>query len=163
MDANEVIQQEQEYIPANSQLERARKIRRFNWFAVYLPVSLISLIGLLALILMIYLALVKPGEETLQTVSGFADAIAILGMIPLTLLCAVVPALLIIATIQARRKNRAPIRQFQKLMWRLESRIQAFDEPVNRLTTRIANPIITIQARSAFLGTIIRRLRGFFR
>jgi len=163
MGANEVIQQEQEYIPADSQLERVRRIRRFNYLAVYLPVGLISLIGLLTVILLIYLAVFQPREETLHTISGYSDALTILAMIPLLLLCAIVPTLLIIGSLQARKNGTAPIRRLQEFMWRFESRIQRVDQPIRRFESRITTPLIAYQAMIAYLGTLIRRLRGFFR
>ncbi len=163
MGVNEVIQQEQEYIPADSQLERVRRIRRFNWLAVYLPVGLISLIVLLTVILLIYLAIFRPRDETLQTISGYSDAFTILAMLPLLLLCAIMPSLLIFGGLQARKRGAAPIRRLQVLMWRLESRIRAADQPIRRLESRITTPLIAYQAMIAYLGTLIRRLRGFFR
>lgn len=163
MDVTDIAPQEQEYQPTDSQLERAAAIRKFNFRFVYLPIGLISLVVLLTVLALLYLALFPPNEETLQSISGLADAVTILGIMPLLLLCTIVPTLAVVATVQGKRRGIAPIRQLQLLLWRLDRGMTGLKRTIGRVAQKLANPFITIQAALAFVGSFLRRVASIFK
>jgi hypothetical protein len=163
MDMIEIAPPEQEYQPTVSQLERAAAIRRFNFRFVYLPIGLITLVVLVTVIGLIYLAIFPPNEETLNTISGMADAATILGIIPLLLLCAIIPTLAVVATVQGKRRGIAPILQLQLLFWRLDGAMSSLKQTIGRLAQKLANPFITIQAALAFVRSFLRRVASIFK
>ena len=76
--------------PSTRQLERAASIRRFNRIYIFLPISLASIIALALTILLIFLALGIGTVEVRETISGIADSVLILTIIPTMVLCAIV-------------------------------------------------------------------------
>ena len=163
MDVTDITPIEQEYQPTSSQLERAAAIRKFNFRFVYLPIGLISLVTLLSVLALLYLALFPPNDETLERISGMADAATIIGTIPLLVLCAIFPTLAIVATVQGKRRGIAPIRQLQLLFWRLDGGIGSGKQVIGRYAQKLANPFIIVQGAFAFVRAFLHRVASLFK
>ena len=163
MEVTDIAPLKPEYQPTVAQLERAAAIRRFNFLFVYLPIGFISLVALVTVFGLLYMAIFPPNEETLQTISGMADAATILGIVPLLVLCAIVPTLAVVATVQGKRHGIAPIMQLQLLFWRLDAGMASLKRTIGRLAQKLANPFITIQAVFAFARSFLRRITSIFK
>ena len=148
--------------PSNRQLERAAKIRRFNRIYIFLPVSLASIIALTLTILLIILALGIGTDEVRETISGIADSVLILAIIPTMVLCAIVPTAYIAISIQMRQRGVAPIRQTQWFFWVVQERLGFLGTRISKLMEKIREPFVRISARYAFLQTLITRIINIF-
>lgn len=149
--------------PSNRQLERAARIRRFNRIYVFLPISLASIIALALTILLIFLALGIGTVEVRETISGIADSVLILTIIPTMVLCAIVPTAFIAISIQTRQRGIAPIRQTQWFFWRVQDRFGFLGIRIGRLMEKFREPIMRISARYAYLQTFLIRLIKIFK
>ena len=149
--------------PSNQQLERARNIRRFNRIYILLPVSLAGIIALVLTILLIILALGIGTDEVRETISGIADSVLILAIIPTMVLCAIVPSVYIAMSIQMRQRGVAPIRQTQWFFWVVQERLGFLGARISRLMEKFREPFVRISARYAFVHTLFMRLFKIFK
>ena len=158
-----VLPMEPVFEPSTRQLERAKEIRRFNLLYIYFPIVSLSLVVLLLVLALIYLGLNPPALETLQTLSGIADAVVILGLIPTIILCGIFPTLVIGVTVQARKQGIAPIQQLQVLLWRLDRLIGTGRMKVDEVAPKIARPFINIHATVAYIKTLFKQIIRIFK
>lgn len=163
MTVPEVIPEKTEYIPTLVQQERAASLRRFNRLYIYLPITFFGIVAILITVFLLYLSLNPPSVETLQTISGMADAVVILGTIPAIIVCGIVPALFLVTTVQARKRQMAPLRQLQTFLWRMDSGVGIVRQKVGETAPKIARPFITIHAKLAYFQTLFSRIPHLFR
>lgn len=163
MTVPDVVPEKTEYSPTTIQQERAASIKRFNRLFVYLPITFFGIVAILTTIILLYLSLNPPTEETLLTISGIADAVVILGTIPVMIVCGIFPALFLVTVVQARQRGMAPLRQLQTLLWRMDSGIGLARQKVEEIAPRIARPFIIIQGRLAYFHALIKKIPHLFR
>lgn len=149
--------------PSNRQLDRATRMRRFNRIYIFLPVSLASIIALALTILLIILALGIGTDEVRETLSGIADSVLILAIIPTMVLCAIVPTVYLAISIQMRQRGVAPIRQTQWFFWVVQERLGFLGNLISRLMEKFREPFVRISARYAFIHTLFMRLFKIFK
>lgn len=152
------------YQPTTAQLERAAALRRFNRLAVYLPVLLFALIALILFVLMLINALPNEGSQaTRSLLSGLADIILIVTIIPLWLVLTLVPVGAIVLVVQMRQRDISPLRGLQTLFWRIESKLGQVQQKTEEVAPKAAAPVIKVNAQLSFVLTWLDRMRYFFR
>lgn len=73
--------------------ERERRLRRFNWLAVYLPLIVVVLLALAAWLLLGWVTLFAAAAGPTGQASGLADSFLVLTcLLPYSLVCAALPA-----------------------------------------------------------------------
>lgn len=152
------------YQPTTAQLERAAALRRFNRLVVYLPVLLFALVTLALFILMLINALPNEGSHnTRQFLSGLADIILIVTIIPLWLVFTLIPVGAIVVFWQMRQRDISPLRGLQTLFWRIESKIGTVQQKTEEVAPKVAQPVINANAKLSFVMTWLDAMRHFFR
>ena len=149
--------------PTPEQLERLEQRKRFRNRYIYAPVVVVTLLWLVAVVILLWLIVGVENEVAYRRIlSGIADAIAILFLLPTVLLCAVPPLAVTGFFIYRRRQKRelpADVEQLP-LTWRIENiitRVKAQLETT--ILPAIANPVITAYAVAAFVRTLLVELR----
>jgi hypothetical protein len=148
-----------EYQPTAAQEQRAAALRRFNWLYFYLPIILISLGGIALLIIMLWSAL--PAEQTDQRtfVSALADVTIILTVLPMLLLCAIVPGTAVYLVVHGRKEGWAPLRKLQTLFWRLQDLLTKVDGRIQQTGDKAGHALIQAHGRAAWLRQLPRSLK----
>ena len=143
-----------------AQLDRAAALRRFNLFFVYLPAALLLLLVLLLMGFLGWLTIGGGGDETSRTtVSGVADIFTILFVLPITLLCAIVPLGVTGLIIYGRRQEWAPLRWLQRTLWKAEDTVAAVRYKTEEITPKVARPVISLHAIVAYIKTFLTHLK----
>ncbi|MFN2124481.1 MAG: hypothetical protein ACK2T4_11690 [Candidatus Promineifilaceae bacterium] len=145
--------------PSAEQLERERALKRFNRKFITIPIALVVLIGIVLTILML-VAIFAPGPEgTMVFLSGLADTIVVLWMIPMTVLCAIVP-ILYFAYLVNRRQRRAELplnspllehSRTQMAFWKAQNISDRVDAQSKSISDRIVAPFMRLGEFSAYL------------
>jgi hypothetical protein len=157
----------QTFQPTEEQLARVKGLRRFNFWTVYLPLGLVAagVVGLT--VYMLILAIWPPYEGTRPFLSGLADSVLILVLLPQVLLCGLVQAG-ILAGFYYWRQNRKeaignePNLRYGRLrlfLWRLQSWLALGMEKLNPVLNIIADQVIKLNAGIAALTDQWGRLR----
>jgi hypothetical protein len=145
--------------PAPSQLERANRLRRFNRIAVYFPVALVG-IGILVVVgLLLWGALSPRIHGTREFASALADIVIILTVLPVTLLCAIVPVSAIAFVVYRQQGEKRPHGRLQPLFWRLEMLLLRFQRGSGVAMDRLARPVIAGHGWAAFVRTLLWQLK----
>lgn len=149
------------YTPTTEQSTRADAMRRFNWLTVYTPIILAALI-VLVLIALLFWGAFSPTMERTDTrafVSGLADMILILALLPMLLLCSIGPILaggLVYLTYQRRQQRMTPgtiwPNRLHTLLWRLERLIERVQLKLRTTyLPKIASPVISGHVQAAYI------------
>ena len=151
--------------PTPEQLERKREQLRFTRRRVWLPVGSVTLLWLLAIVGLLWLTVagswfhVDTNQETYRTlVSGAADAVIILSITPLLLLCALPSVAILALAVQRRRKEpegRSWTESARRLLWRVENGVTAVRERLDKdVLPSVARPVTSAYALAAFARTL---------
>lgn len=152
------------YQPTTVQLERAAALRRFNRLVVYWPVLLFALVALALFTLMLINALPNEGSQnTRQFLSGLADIILIVTIIPLWLVFTLIPVGAIVVFWQMRQRDISPLRGLQTLFWRIESKLGVVQQKTEEVAPKIAQPVINANVKLSFVMAWLDAMRHFFR
>lgn len=146
------------YQPTPIQSERAAALRRFNWFYIYTPVLVASLAILVVLGLLLWNGVGNRNETSRETISAVADLIVILTLIPLTLLCAALPASSVFLFWKARQNHWAPLHKTHVILWRIDNIASAIQQKVERVANRIVAFFANIGARVAYVITFVKQI-----
>jgi hypothetical protein len=138
-------------------------MRRFNIFAIYMPIGLALIIAISITVLLLVVALSIGSTEMLETISAVADSVMILAIIPTMVLCAIVPTAFFAITFQMRRRGQAPIRSSQWILWRVQYRLELIANRLVAILAQIREPFIRIASRYAFITNLITRLLSIFK
>lgn len=156
----------QAYQPSSDQLERAAALQRFNRLYVYLPVAVLGLVGLVLVGLLLWGVFSPNVTGTRELASGLADVIVILTVIPLLLLCAIVPAAAIGLVVYRRQQPPREHGRFHTLIWRLDTLVAKVQTKTATTLPKAAAPFIKGQAWAAYARTLWTslktNLRDFF-
>ncbi len=151
------------YQPTEAQLGRAAALKRFNRLTVYLPVTFFALIVLILFVLMLINAL--PNEtsfSTRQLLSGLADIILIVSIIPIWLVLTIIPVGAIAVWVQMRQKDVSPLRGLQILLWRVDSKVGQLKAKTDEVAPKVAAPVVTAHARITFVSAWLNALKRLF-
>jgi len=152
------------YQPTLSQLERAARLRRFNWLTLYGPVLLIgaAVLGLVGL--MLWGAFSPAVAGTAEFVSGLADLIVILAIIPWLMVCGLIPAAIIALFIyRARRPNNNEHGRLRLWIWQLDAFIDKTRGKIDKLLPQAVKPVIEINVRLRFWRVVADNLMRMLR
>ena len=148
--------QDTPYQPTAAQQARADALRRFNLWAIYVPLGLITAAILVLVVAMIVLAVIQPRWR--PTTSAVADLLVILTILPTLLLCTLLPAGAGFVFIDSRRKGRAPLRSLRTLLWRLDTLVSRVQRIVSDGVDRFAPQTARIRTTFVRLETTARSL-----
>lgn len=154
--------------PTAEQLARRQSRRRFNRLYVYLPLVLVALLWLGLILGMLWLSVAGRwfAMDTNQVyyrslISGVADAFAIIMLMPLLLLCALPTAAFVGLFFYQRQRKKAKAQQGESLpiLWRVENAVSSVRATTDRVTPKLADPVITAHATVAYVRIFLRRLK----
>jgi hypothetical protein len=93
--------------------------------------------------------------------SGVADAFTIIMLMPLLLLCALpsAGAAGLYFYRRQRKKEKGPQEQSLPILWRVENAITSVRGTVDRVTPKMARPVIDAHAKVAYARTFLKRLK----
>ncbi len=154
------------FVPTAVQLERANALKRFNRLVVYLPLGLLTTAVLGLLIYLFVLAVWPPYEDTRLFLSGIADIILILFMLPVVIIFGLLVAGIfggLIYRRQSRKVDGTPTMQqkygrLRVLLWKLDQKLSVVYRKVDQLMPRIANPVIRFNAFLAYMAAWLGQL-----
>jgi hypothetical protein len=157
------------YKATPEQQVRERTLRRFNRLVVSVPLAiLVVAVAALTGYLLWTVFTHSPESQAYRFLSGLADLILILTILPMLLVCAVGPALLgymIYAGVNRRKLKPGQRRsKLQILFWRVDRFIDTVQARLSgRYLTGIARPLIAGHATVAAVRRLLQLLRHGFR
>jgi len=153
--------------PNEEQLARVQQLRRFNFWAVYFPLGLVGLVVLGLVVYMLVLAIWPPYEGTRPFLSGLADSVLIMSLLPLVLVCGLLQAAMLGGFYYWRQSRKEaieadPSRQYGRLrlfLWRLQQWLDLGMEKLTPVLDGIAAQVIRLNAIITEWVTRWQRLR----
>ncbi len=155
--------------PTPEQEERLKARRRFNRLAVYLPLGLVVLLWLLLIVGLVWLTVagqwfnVNTNQEFYRNlVSGVADAVLVLMLAPLMLLCAVPLAAGVAFLVWSRRRRKQaghPYGTLPPLFWRIDNLVTRARAGVSSFLPRLATPVITAHGSAAYVRALLEDIK----
>lgn len=155
--------------PSAEQLARAASLRRFNRLYVYVPVGVVTAVVLITFLYLLYLALFPPTEETYLFLSGLADLVLILMLLPVVLIFGLVMTAVVGGGIyynffmdEADRpiSPAPPYGRVRTLLWRIDSLLLLIVLPkLRHISQRITKPIIQFNGWFAYIQSWLDSLR----
>lgn len=154
------------FVPTAVQLERVNKLKRYNRWAVYLPLGLITTAVLGLLVYLLIIAIWPPFEDTHLFLSGIADIILILFMLPVVLIF----GLLLVGIFgggiywrQSRKENddgslQKKYGRLRLLLWKLDQKLSRVYQQIDKIMPQLANPVIRFNALTAYITTWLAQL-----
>jgi len=155
MISEESTRQEVLYEPTAGQAKRAQELRRFNLLYVYLPIGLMSALTVVTVVLLLIVAITQPNVEALLWLSGLADIALVLAMLPVIVVGVIILSLSAYIYIQARRSGTAPIRQTQRLLWRMDNVVGRLRVRTDEAALVVAQPFFKLQGVVAYVRALI--------
>jgi hypothetical protein len=159
------------FSPSSEQLERERQLKRFNRLNIYLPVGIASFfaIGLLMLMLVGIFAPGLVGAEAF--LSGLADTILVLWMLPMTVLCAIGPIAYLAYLINRRQRRSllppdSPLlrhSRVQMALWRAQNILDRVERTAESSSERIVQPLIDATVRAAYMQSWLDQVARLIR
>lgn len=159
------------FSPSAEQLARERALQRFNRLTIILPVTIV-VVMVIALIVLMLIGIFAPGligaEEFL---SGLADTILVMWMIPMTVLCAIGPIMYIAYLVNRRqRRNQLPPdspllqhRRSQMAMWQAQDITDRLEQKSGSLSDRIVQPFFSLGVFASYVDAWLVILTRPFR
>ncbi|MBK8987863.1 MAG: hypothetical protein IPM39_17645 [Chloroflexi bacterium] len=155
--------------PSPQQLERKAALHRFNRLFVYLPLGVVILVAL-SLIILLLVGVLAPGlTGAAEFASALADIIIILFSLPLMMICALGPAMLVglIAWGRNRRQQGIPRLddggRIQELLWKLDSLVQQAQTRTAEITPKLSGVIIEFNARLSYLTAFLQKIGTYLK
>lgn len=155
--------------PNAVQQARIKRLRKFNWLFVYTPLLFGAIIVLTLSVWMLWGALSESDTPTQLFLSGMADLILILVLLPAILLGLLGPAALgglIYWFVRSRKEKK--IQPYpteiprgniiQRSSWWLEAQLERAAVTIEQITAKIATQLIRLHAQSRFVGQFIKNL-----
>ncbi len=162
---------EPSYKPTDAQTERAAARRRFNRLYVYLPIWLLTAVILVLTGIMVWSVFTPAAAENAAFLSGVADLILIMVLLPSIILWGVIVGLPIayyVNRYQERRKEPTPdqvyVRQygrFRLILWQIDHKVEQLSQFIQeRILPVIVRPIIRVHELAAALKAWWETLRS---
>ena len=146
------------YQPTAEQSARVEALKQRNRLTLYLPLLLLGLPIIAVMAALIWLS--TAGNDATQwqgNVSGIADMVIILSVIPVMLMCAVLPVGAIALVVTGRQKEWQPIHSLRVLLWRSEGLLNQAQDRINQYAPPLIEKTIEGNRRFSYLFTIISR------
>lgn len=156
------------FVPTAVQLERAKALKRFNWWAIYVPLGVLATAVVAFLIYLLILAIWPPYSDTRLFLSGVADIILIFFMLPVVLLFGLLLAGIFGGAIYWRRSKKEtgePSLQnkygrLRLLLWKLDQKLSTVYRKIDQLMPQIAQPVVRLNATLAYLSSWLGQVNG---
>jgi len=154
------------FVPTAVQLERANALKRFNRWVVYLPLGLITTAVLGLLIYLLIIAIWPPYQDTRLFISGMADFLLILFLLPVVAVFGLLLAGVVGGTIYWRRSRteegtpslQQKYSRLRLLLWKLDQKLSIVYRKADQIMPKLANPIIRFNALAVYLTTWLAQL-----
>lgn len=150
------------YQPSPEQLERAAALQRFNRLYVYIPLAVFSLAAVALVTLMLWGVFSPNVVGTREFVSGLADLVVIMTVMPLLLLCLIGPAAAVGLVVYRRQQPKREHGRFHILLWRLDALVTKAQDAISATTPKAAAPVIKGYAWMAFMQTLLENVKKQF-
>lgn len=162
------VEQADPFVPTAVQLQRSQALKRFNRLAVYLPLGLITTAAFGFFIYLLIIAIWPPQADTRLFLSGVADIIFILFMLPV----AFIFGLLLVGIFggliywrKSRKSEGEPSLQnkygrFRLLLWKLDQKLSGLYRQIDQLMPKLVTPVIKFNATMTYINTRLARLSG---
>ncbi|UCG24950.1 MAG: hypothetical protein JSW55_02855 [Chloroflexota bacterium] len=157
MDTQDLSQAEQSNVPTRKQAERDAALRKFNLLFVYGPIGLIGAVLLGLVILLLIVALNPPSDEALLFISGLADVAIVIALIPILIIGAAALGVIAYGYVRARQQGMAPVRQTQRLLWRMDNVIGRLRGRTEETASKVARPFISAHGIVAYIKSLINQ------
>ena len=147
------------YSPTAEQLERERELKRFNRLYIYVPIGIAAAIGIFLLVLML-IGIFAPGLVGAEGfLSGLADTILVLWMMPMMVLCAIVPIAYVGYLINRRQRRGmlppdSPLLRHsrtQMALWQAQNIADRVEEKTEEVSDQAAQPFINVTGFAAYV------------
>ena len=156
------------FVPTAVQLERAEALTRFNRWAIYVPLGVLATAVVGFLIYLLILAVWPPYEDTRLFLSGVADIILILFMLPVVLLFGLLLAGIFGGAFywrQSKKETGEPSLQnkygrLRLLLWKLDQKLSTVYRKVDQVMPKIAQPVMRLNATLAYISSWLGQLNG---
>ena len=156
------------FVPTAVQLERAEALTRFNRWTIYVPLGVLATAVVGFLIYLLILAVWPPYEDTRLFLSGVADIILILFMLPVVLLFGLLLAGIFGGAFywrQSKKETGEPSLQnkygrLRLLLWKLDKKLSTVYRKVDQLMPKIAQPVMRLNATLAYISSWLGQLNG---
>lgn len=166
MPETEVVKTNAGVEPTAVQKARIASLQRFNWYFVYTPILVLFLIVLILTGLLTWGALSPNIVGTRPFISGVADIILILAIMPMTLLCLIPPLAMVGFMVYRRRKKKVDGVQYgrlHRLFWRIERLLDIVQAKTEAILPKVGQPIIRLNALLAYITTLLDHIMRLFR
>ena len=160
-----------DFTPTAEQLERERALKHFNRLYIYLPVTVVVLfvLGLLALMLVGIFAPGLVGAE--EFLSGLADTILVLWMMPMIVFFAIGPIAYLGYLVNRRQRRQklppdSPLLQHsrtQMALWKAQNMTRLIEDKTAETSEKITDPLIGLDAFVAYIAAWLDLLLQPFR
>jgi hypothetical protein len=121
-----------------------------------------SLVGLVLIGLLLWGVFSPNIVGTREFASGLADLVVILTILPLLLLCAIVPAAAIGLAIYRRQQPEREHGRFQTLIWRLDTLVTKIQDTTSQTVPKAAAPLIKSHAWMAYVRAFLQNIKQQF-
>ena len=159
------------YSPSREQLERESALKRYNRIYIYVPVTIAVAIVLFLIILML-IGIFAPGLVGAESfLSGLADTILVLWMIPMTVLCAILPIAYVgyVVNLRQRRSQLPPDSPLlrhsrtQMALWQAQDISDRVEQKTEGVSDRIVRPFFSVGTFAAYVYAWLTILTRPFR
>ncbi|MCP4357258.1 MAG: hypothetical protein GY796_04480 [Chloroflexi bacterium] len=156
------------YVPDDDQLSRYAATQRFTRLYIYLPLGVLTAVVLIFVIYLLYLAIFPPDETTRIFLSGLADFILVIWLIPTVALFGLVMTAVIGGTIYYKYimdESERPIApgpphgRIRTLLWRLDTLLIRLRPKLEKSTGIIARPVISLNVWLVYIETWLKHLK----
>jgi hypothetical protein len=158
MEMQEIVHEEIPYEPTTEQVRRTAELRRFNVLFVYLPIGFISAVVVALVAILFVVAINPPSLEALLFISGLADVALMIAILPMLLIGAIILALIGYAYTQGRQAGMAPIRQTQRLLWRMDNLAGRIRVRTEETTASARQPFIAVNGAVTYVRVLVTQL-----
>lgn len=156
------------FVPTAEQLERADALKRFNQWVIYVPLGVLATAVVGFFVYLFILAVWPPYEDTRLFLSGVADIIFILFMLPVALIFGLLLAGIFGGAIywrQSKKETGEPSLQnrygrLRLLLWKLDQKLSTLYRKADQIMPKIAQPVIRFNATIAYVSSWLAQLNG---
>jgi hypothetical protein len=155
--------------PNEEQIARATALQRFNRLYIYLPIGLVAGLVIILSLLLLYLAIFPPSDNTWLFLSGLADFILVMWMLPMVIIMGLLLAAGIGGAIyykyflddaQKPLPPAPPYGRLRTLLWRIDTLLIQLLPKLRAGESKIAQPIIRVNAWFVYLETWLHHLQS---
>lgn len=155
--------------PHPEQIDRALAAQRFTRLYVYVPLGIATTAVVILVLFLLYLALFPPSVETYVYLSGLADFVLIMFMIPVILIFG---ALLFggiggyiyykyfLDESERPLSPAPPYGRVRTLLWRVDDLLLQIMPQVDTAVATISRPVISFNSWLAYAGSWLRSVKN---